>query len=188
MGVTAADFDGDGDEDLFMTHLQSQSNTLYTNDGRAGFLDSTQSANLSNVSMRMTGFGTAWFDYDNDGLLDLFLANGAVAKATANGLDPQFPYGQINQLLRNRSGRFEETNAFAGTGTGVQETSRGAAFGDLDNDGFNDAGDDINYDSLLGGPYEFVPPGEPSAASFRVSTYDGATTPNAELDRYVFAR
>ncbi len=50
------------------------------------------------------------------------------------------------------------------------------------------AGDDINYDSPLGGPYEFVPPGEPSAASFRVVTYDGAAIPNAELDRYVFAR
>ena len=78
MGVDAADFDGDGDEDLFMTHLSQQTNTIYVNDGTGLFLDISQSTRLANPSWEYTSFGTRWFDYDNDGWLDIFVANGAV--------------------------------------------------------------------------------------------------------------
>ena len=79
MGVTAADFDGDGDEDLFVTHKRQETNTLYLNGGQAGFSDATYPFGLANPSVAYTGFGTLWFDYDNDGWLDLFVANGDVA-------------------------------------------------------------------------------------------------------------
>ena len=135
MGVTAGDFDGDGDEDLFMTHLNAETNTLYLNEGSGQFRDVTDVANLAVSSLRLTGFGTAWFDYDNDGALDLFIANGAVVAQSGDGLNPAFPYGQINQLFRNEAGRFEDVSHLAGDAVSLKEISRGAAFGDLDNDG-----------------------------------------------------
>ncbi len=135
MGVTAGDFDGDGDEDLFMTHLAAETNTLYQNDGSGNFFDITDAANLSAVSLRLTGFGTGWIDFDNDGWLDLFIANGAVTVVNDERADPAFRYGQPNQLLRNIGGRFVEVSASAGESFALRETSRGAAFGDIDNDG-----------------------------------------------------
>ena len=135
MGVTAGDIDADGDEDLFMTHLTSETNTLYVNNGSGSFTDYTQRANLANSSLRLTGFGTRWFDYDNDGALDLFIANGAVLKLLKKDVDPAFPFGQPNQLLRNERGRFVDVSADAGAAMRLIETSRGAAFGDVDNDG-----------------------------------------------------
>lgn len=135
MGVTTGDFDADGDEDLFMTHLNAETNTLYMNDGAGNFADITDSANLGVSSLRRTGFGTAFFDYDNDGWLDLFIANGAVLEMTGAGVDPQFPFGQANQLYRNERGRFVDVSHAAGATNALKETSRGAAFGDIDNDG-----------------------------------------------------
>ena len=67
MGVTAGDFDSDGDEDLFMTHLTRETNTLYLNNGKATFHDATNRFGLGSLSLAFTGFGSEWFDYDNDG-------------------------------------------------------------------------------------------------------------------------
>jgi hypothetical protein len=78
MGVDAGDFDGDGDLDLFMTHLMGETNTLYVNDGTGLFEDRTLETGLGAPSFPLTSFGTAWLDYDNDGRLDLFVASGAV--------------------------------------------------------------------------------------------------------------
>ncbi len=140
MGVDAADFDGDGDEDLFMTHLFRETNTLFVNDGSGWFEDKTLGLGLANASFAYTGFGTAWFDYDNDGLLDLLCVNGAVTriqKQIANG--DVHPLHQVNQLFANRGeGRFEEVTADAGLVFTLSEVSRGAAFGDIDNDGDTD--------------------------------------------------
>ncbi len=140
MGVDAADFDGDGDEDLFMTHLLGETNTLYVNDGHGWFEDRSLVSGLAVPSKAYTSFGTAWFDYDNDGWLDLFAANGEVrvvpilAKAGDN-----YPLHQPNQLFRNRGdGTFEDISAQAGAVFTLSEVSRGAAFGDLDNDGDTD--------------------------------------------------
>ncbi|MEM7052682.1 MAG: CRTAC1 family protein [Acidobacteriota bacterium] len=137
MGVDAGDFDNDGDEDLFLAHLIKESNTLYRNDGRGRFDDRTSSAGLASPSLPFTAFGSGWLDYDNDGHLDLLVVNGAVTMIpalVASG-DP-FPLHQRNQLFRNLGdGRFVETTASAGEVFELSEVSRGAAFGDIDNDG-----------------------------------------------------
>lgn len=136
MGVTAGDMDGDGDEDLFMTHLSGESNTLYVNDGHGSFVDGTDNAGLGFASRPRTGFGSAWFDFDNDGHLDLFVANGAVTVETSQIISEPFPYLQENQLFRNRgSGGFSDVSLSAGPALRLREVSRGAAFGDIDNDG-----------------------------------------------------
>ncbi len=145
MGVDAGDVDGDGDEDLFLAHLARQTSTLYTNDGGGLFEDSTTASGLGMPSWRFTGFGTAFFDYDNDGRLDLFVANGAVKtiEALAAAGDP-YPLHQPNQIFRNLGNdadgvpRFEEVSGRAAAAFGLSEVSRGAVFGDLDNDGDTD--------------------------------------------------
>ncbi len=144
MGVDAADFDGDGDEDIFLTHLERQTNTIYVNEGDGWFTDKTLAAGLGAPSVAFTSFGTAWLDYDNDGWLDLVVANGAVQVIAELALagDP-FPLHQPNQLFRNLgdgagSVRFEDVTASAGEAFALSEVSRGAAFGDLDNDGDTD--------------------------------------------------
>jgi hypothetical protein len=137
MGVDAGDFDNDGDEDLFVTNLPGETNTLYVNDGSGLFEDLTSKAGLAIPSLPYTGFGTAWFDFDNDGWLDLFVANGAVRilEGLARPTDP-FPLRERNQLFRNLgTGRFEEVTARAGVVFELSEVGRGAAFGDVDNDG-----------------------------------------------------
>jgi len=140
MGVAAADFDGDGDEDLFMTHLKDETNTIYVNDGRGWFEDRTFETNLGVQSVESTGFGTGWFDYDNDGWLDLLTVNGEVRELEelVRRGDP-YPLHQPNQLFRNLGdGRFRETTGEAGAVFELSEVSRGAAFGDVDNDGDTD--------------------------------------------------
>ncbi len=140
MGVDTADFDADGDLDLFMTHLNRQTNTLYVNDGEGWFTDTTGASVLGASSFSYTGFGTRWFDYDNDGWLDLFSANGAVVKVEEQDLggDP-FPLKQDNQLWRNvGQGKYEKAGSSSGDVFSRLRVSRGAAFGDLDNDGDTD--------------------------------------------------
>ena len=140
MGVDAADVDGDGFEDLFMTHLRGETNTLYLNRGDGTFEDRTIRMGLAAASIPSTGFGAAWIDVENDGLLDLLVVNGAVTieEHLAQQGDP-FPFHQPNQLFRNTSTsdrlRFEAYATQPGDPFSVSETSRGAAFGDLDNDG-----------------------------------------------------
>jgi len=137
MGVDAGDVDADGDEDLFMTHLARETNTLYRNDGTGAFEDVSLESGLGASSFEMTGFGTAFLDWDNDGHLDLIAVNGAV-KAVEELLtagDP-YPIHQPNQLFRALGGgRFEDVTALAGPAFELSEVSRGAALGDVDNDG-----------------------------------------------------
>ena len=140
MGVDAADFDGDGDEDLFVTHLVDETNTLYVNDGNGWFDDATVPAGLGAVSRTATGFGTVWFDYDNDGWLDLVVANGAVKtiESLRRGNHP-YPLAESNQLFRNHGdGSFEDVTGRAGPAFLPVEVSRGVAAGDVDNDGDTD--------------------------------------------------
>jgi hypothetical protein len=136
MGVHAADVDNDGDEDIFLTHYAKETNTLYINDGTAMFDDITQSSGLATPSWNFTSFGTRLFDYDNDGLLDILTVSGAVT-IFSNGSREDL--AQTNQLFRNLDGRrFEDVTAQAGAAFHLEEVSRGAAFGDLDNDGDTD--------------------------------------------------
>ena len=138
MGIASGDADGDGDEDLFVTNLVGETFVLYRNDGKGNFEDVRVEAGLSAPTAAFTGFGTDWFDYDNDGWLDLFIANGAVNVIEALRGQP-LPFRMRNQLFRNTgAGRFVETSAAAGPELARTGVSRGAAFGDIDNDGDTD--------------------------------------------------
>ena len=135
MGVDAGDFDNDGDEDLFMTHITNEGNNLYVNDGTASFRDRSTVSGLGAGSLPYTGWGTTWFDYDNDGWLDLLAVNGTVI-ASPGPADRPFPYDQRKSLFRNLAdGTFEDVTGSAGAAFELSETGRGAAFGDVDNDG-----------------------------------------------------
>ncbi|HVH72778.1 MAG TPA: CRTAC1 family protein, partial [Candidatus Dormibacteraeota bacterium] len=134
MGVTAGDFDGDGDEDIFKTNLTNEGANLYVNDGHGNFYEAAAEFGLLLPTFPYTGFGTEWFDYDNDGRLDLFIANGAVNRI-ASMRESAYPFGQPNQLFHNEGKKFREMTAVAGPAFAMSEVSRGAAFGDINNDG-----------------------------------------------------
>ncbi|MBI3493202.1 MAG: CRTAC1 family protein [Acidobacteria bacterium] len=135
MGVDAGDFDGDGDEDLVMTELTGQGANLYVNDGSGRFRDASAASSLGPLSLPFTGWGTAWFDFDNDGWLDLLIVNGTIV-ANEGRTNQPFPYDQRKALFRNLGdGRFENVTDRAGAAFTLSESGRGAAFGDIDNDG-----------------------------------------------------
>jgi hypothetical protein len=140
MGVDAGDFDANGTEDIFVTHLMDETHTLYTSLGDALFEDRTREAGLGMPGSRFTGFGTLFFDYDNDGWLDLLVVNGAVQLLPElTRMGNPFPLGQPNQLFHNDGkSKFVEVSEQAGEAFQFLEVSRGAAFGDIDNDGDTD--------------------------------------------------
>jgi hypothetical protein len=137
MGTDAGDYDGDGDLDLVMDNIDGEGLMLYRNDGARGFVDVTRASGLLAPSWSSTGFGAAWLDFDNDSRLDLLVVNGAikVLPAQARAGEP-LPLRQQRQLFRNvGDGRFEEVGEAAGAAFDAAEVGRGAAFGDLDDDG-----------------------------------------------------
>ncbi len=139
MGVVAGDINGDGSYDLFMSHIVEETNTLYLNDGSGMFSETTRDSGLALPSFKYTGFGTALFDFDNDGWLDLFIANGAVHEiehlARAGDI---FPIHQPDTLYHGLGkGRFAEVTEEAGAFV-FSEVGRGVVFGDLENDGDSD--------------------------------------------------
>jgi hypothetical protein len=141
MGLAAGDFDHDGDDDLFATHLTGEYNTLYVNDGQGWFEDRSIALGLAGPSLPYTTFGAGWVDLENDGWPDLLVVSGAVTiiRALSEAGDP-FPLSQTNQIFANRGGgAFSEATAAGGAPLTLSEVSRGAAFGDLDNDGDTDA-------------------------------------------------
>jgi enediyne biosynthesis protein E4 len=132
MGVATEDWDDDGDWDLWVVNLSGETNSFYRNLGGGEFRIVTDELRLGAVSQPYTGFGTGFFDYDNDGYYDLFIANGKVRADD----DMELDYAEPNQLLHGRSeGPFEDVSASAGPAFGLLEVSRAAAFGDYDNDG-----------------------------------------------------
>lgn len=141
MGVTTGDFDADGDEDLLLTHIVQETNTLYRNDGSGSFEDYSVAAGIGTPSWSMTAFGTDWIDFDNDGWSDILAVSGAVRvipEQVAAG--SPYPLTMPNLLLRNLGqGRFADVSATAPEIFGVREVSRGVATGDVDNDGDVDA-------------------------------------------------
>jgi hypothetical protein len=142
MGVDAGDFDNDGDEDIFVTNLTGEGNDLYVNDGSGLFEEQSARSGLGGASRGYTGFGTAWFDIDDDGWLDTLIVNGAVQtiEALRRENDP-FPLHQRKLLFRNPGAargtgvRFEDVSDRGGAAFALSEVGRGAAFGDIDNDG-----------------------------------------------------
>jgi hypothetical protein len=134
MGLATGDFDDSGNESIFVTNLSHEGATLYRNSGHAEFTDATIPFGLYLPTFPFTGFGVDWFDYDNDGRLDLFVANGAVTRLESLHGDP-YPFHQRNLLLHNEGARFRDTSAEAGSPFTLSEVGRGVAFGDIDNNG-----------------------------------------------------
>ena len=132
MGVDFADYDNDGRPDLIVTDLSNERYRLYRQNEDHSFRDATHVSGVGGVTLPYSGWGTRFVDYDNDGWKDLFVAQGHVMD-TIEKTSPNLTYQQPPLLLRNESGRFsrvEPGDAFTETWAG-----RGAAFGDLDNDG-----------------------------------------------------
>ncbi len=133
MGVDAGDYNGDGLLDIFVTNFSYETNTLYRNNGDGSFTDVSYKARLGEESYLFLGFGTGFFDPNNDGYLDIFVANGHIFPNVERMTDV-LSYKQPNQLFRNRGDstfvemRFEERHS----------VSRGTLFGDYDNDGDTD--------------------------------------------------
>jgi enediyne biosynthesis protein E4 len=134
MGVAVGDYDNDGRDDLHVTNFADDYNVLYHNDGKGLFSDVSYAAGLARASLPFLGWGNAFLDYDNDGWLDVVVANGHVYPI-ADQFDWNTSYRQRMLLFRNLEGRFAEVAGSAGAGLSVPRASRGLAAGDMDNDG-----------------------------------------------------
>jgi len=134
MGVSAADYDLDGFFDIVKTNFADDVPTLYHNSGDGSFVDVTYTAQLG-VNTRFLGWGAGFFDFDHDGRKDIFMVNGHVYPEV-EALNANSPYKQERALFWNlRNGTFLDISAQAGQGILDRRSSRGAAVGDLDNDG-----------------------------------------------------
>jgi len=138
MGIAVGDYNRDGKVDLYVSAFSDDYNALYRNDGDGNFSEVTYQAGLAEPTIPFLGWGTGFLDYDNDGRLDIFVANGHVYP----GVDQQdwgTTWKQRPQLFRNLDGtKFVEVPPATGSGLANLITARGAAFGDLFNDGHID--------------------------------------------------
>jgi len=142
MGIAVGDIGNDGMLDLYVTHLATETNTLWKQGPRGVFRDRTAEFGLNETSLRGTGFGTAMADFDHDGDLEIAIVNGRVSKASpesAPGL-PAFwePYAQRNRLLSLRGGAFSDVSSANPAFCNVPNVGRGLAIGDIDGDGAED--------------------------------------------------
>jgi enediyne biosynthesis protein E4 len=140
MGVSFADYDNDGNADIFVTNFESEQNTLYRNLGNKGFLDVSAVAGVAQPAKPFVAWGTSLTDFDNDGLLDLFVVNGHVyPQMELVKSDTVKGFRQPLLLQRNLgNGKFEDISKVSGLRDLPMFSSRGAAFGDLNNDGLID--------------------------------------------------
>jgi len=135
MGVAVGDVDGDGRPDLLVTNYYGETNTLYRNEGDGFFLDITDEFGLAGPSRLQLGFGVSLFDFDNDGWLDLFVANGHVHDRQKM-LDRDEPFAQRPQLFRNQAGqRFNDVSRSSGPYFQRAVVGRSSAVADYDRDG-----------------------------------------------------
>ena len=145
MGVSAGDYDGDGDIDLFMSHWVDEENALYRNllvesgsqnpptSKQIRFVDESYSAMLAEVGIKQIGWGTTLFDYDNDGDLDIFVTNGSTFQELKQ---PEVLIPQVDALFSNNGdGTFTDVSESTGITALPTRVGRGATFGDYDNDG-----------------------------------------------------
>jgi hypothetical protein len=134
MGADFGDYDRDGKADIFVTNFSNDYNTLYHNQGRGEFRDATEDAKLVTVSWNELGWAAKFFDFDLDGWLDLFVTNGHVYPEV-DQWQMEAGYKQHPQLLHNQHKTFQDVTAEAGADLMRKLGGRGAAFGDVDNDG-----------------------------------------------------
>lgn len=135
MGTDAADYDGDGRMDIFVTHLDHEFDRLYHNNGDGTFDDVTFESQIGEHVFLYSGFGMRFLDFDNDGGLDIFVANGHILD-NINLFQLEVTYAEPNLMFRNLgSGRFENVSNELGPDFSAPRVSRGAALGDYDNDG-----------------------------------------------------
>ena len=135
MCISLGDYDNDGNLDLYISDFQLSSDHLWHNNGKGSFDEVSDQAGITLPTRNVLSFGGGFFDYDNDGWLDLFIANGHVYEEVEQ-VSPEVRYKQINTLFHNQgNGRFIETTKQAGNGFTVPYAGRGAAFADFDNDG-----------------------------------------------------
>jgi enediyne biosynthesis protein E4 len=138
MGIALGDYNHSGRLGLFITTFSDDYKTLYRNDGDATFTDVSFKTGLGSPTIPFLGWGTGFLDFDNDGLLDLFIANGHVYPI-ADHRDWGTTWAQRPQLFRNLDGsKFQEVPPATGSGLASVVCARGAAFGDLFNDGHID--------------------------------------------------
>jgi hypothetical protein len=138
MCMSLGDYDNDGFLDLYVSDFQGAGDHIWHNDGK-GFLEEVSDhAGLTTATQGVLSFGGGFFDYDNDGRLDLFIANGHVYQGVEKTA-PNIHYKQINSLFHNAGGgRFSDVTAVSGSGFTTPYLGRGAAFADFDNDGYED--------------------------------------------------
>ncbi len=135
MGIAYGDYDNDGYQDILVTNFWEQTNTLYHNDAGTFFSDRSFDSGVGEASFRFLAWGTEFFDFDNDGDKDLFVANGHLFPQLDRA-NLGVSYAQTNQLFENLGdGNFNEVSQSSGQGLDVKKVSRGASFGDFDNDG-----------------------------------------------------
>jgi hypothetical protein len=138
MGVAIGDYDNSGRLSIFVTNFSEEYNALYHGDAKGtAFTDVSWPSKTAPSSLPYVGWGTTFFDYDNDGLLDLYVVNGHVyPQLDKTKLGASAPYRQRRLLYHNRGdGTFDEVAAQAGPVLMTERVGRGAAVGDLDNDG-----------------------------------------------------
>ena len=138
MCISLGDYDNDGQLDLYISDFQRSSDHLWHNDGKGFFDEVSDEAGITRPTRDILSFGGGFFDYDNDGFLDIFIANGHVYPEVEQAA-PGTRYKQINSLFHNDGdGKFTEVGKVSGTGFDTPHVGRGVAFVDLDNDGFMD--------------------------------------------------
>jgi hypothetical protein len=149
MCVSLGDYDNDGLLDLYISDFQRSSDHLWHNEGKGFFDEVSDQAGITRPTRDVLSFGGGFFDYDNDGWLDIFIANGHVYPEVEQAT-PGTHYKQINSLFHNQgNGKFTEVGKLAGSGFKTPYVGRGVAFADFDNDGFMDVVVANNGDSPL---------------------------------------
>ena len=135
MCISLGDYDNDGHLDLFISDFQDNSDHIWRNDGKGFFEEVSDAVGITGPTRHVLSFGGGFFDFDNDGWLDLFIANGHVYPEVEIA-SPGSHYKQINSLFRNDGkGKFVEVTKIAGNGFTTPYAGRGVAFADFDNDG-----------------------------------------------------
>jgi hypothetical protein len=138
MGVDAADYDHSGHPSVIISNFANQMVSLYHNEGNGLFVDEAPQSEVGRATLVTLGFGCFFFDYDNDGWPDIFVADGHIEDAIER-VQKRVSYAEPSHLFRNLGGgKFQEVTALMGQAFAAPRVARGAAYADIDNDGFLD--------------------------------------------------